>query len=55
MAAASPYLMDLFTSADDLPTRKEVEDVSAGIVYQLNGGFSKEALECLVDYAYTGR
>jgi hypothetical protein len=55
LAAASPYLMELFTSADDLPTRKEVEEFNAGIVYQLNGGFGKDALERLIDYAYTGR
>jgi hypothetical protein len=47
--------MELFTSADDLPTRKEVEEFNAGIVYQLNGGFGKDALERLIDYAYTGR
>ena len=55
LAAASPYLMELFTSADDLPTRKEVEEVAGGIVYQLNGGFEKDAIEIIVDYAYTGR
>jgi len=55
LAAASPYLMELFTSADEGPTRKEVEEVAGGIVYQLNGGFEKDAIEIIVDYAYTGR
>ena len=47
--------MELFTSADEGPTRKEVEEVAGGIVYQLNGGFEKDAIEIIVDYAYTGR
>ena len=36
---------------------KEVEDATGGIVYQLNGGggFEKDAIEIIVDYAYTGR
>ena len=54
MAAASPYLMDLFNSAHEQPTRKEMEG-SNGIVYQLNGGFEKHALQKLIDFAYTAR
>ena len=44
--------MELFTCEDDLPTRKEVE---GSTVYQLNGGFDKESLERLIEYAYTAR
>jgi hypothetical protein len=32
--------------------RKEIQ---GGILYELNGGFTKEALEKLIDYAYTAR
>jgi hypothetical protein len=46
--------MDLFGSAKEQPTRKEIEG-SNGIVYQLNGGFEKHALEKLIEYAYTAR
>ena len=54
MAAASPYLMSLFNQDEDQPTRKESEG-SNRIVYELNGGFDKEALERLIEYAYTSR
>ncbi len=33
-------------------SRKEIQ---GGILYELNGGFTKEALEKLIDYAYTAR
>ena len=48
LAAASPYFAELFSS--DV-SRKEVE--GGGILYELEGGFSKEALDTLIDYAYT--
>lgn len=54
LAAASPYLMDLFNSPSEQPTRKEIEGIN-GIVYQLNGGFNKKALEKLIEYSYTAR
>ncbi|XP_059092667.1 influenza virus NS1A-binding protein homolog isoform X2 [Tigriopus californicus] len=54
LAAASPYLLELFTSRSDRPTRKEEEGVT-GVIYELNGGFNKEALEILIEYAYTAR
>ena len=44
--------MELFTSEEDQPTRKEVE-LDGGILYELNGGFQKDALEKLVEYSYT--
>ena len=46
--------MELFTSEEDQPTRKEVE-IDGGMLYELNGGFQKEALERLVEYSYTAR
>ena len=49
LAAVSPYFAELFSS--DHGSRKEVE--GGGIIYEMEGGFSKEALETLVDYAYT--
>lgn len=52
LAAASPYLLELFTSEEDQQTRKEVE---GAVVYQLNGGFDRDALERLIEYAYTAR
>jgi len=54
LAAASPYWMELFTSEEDQPTRKEVE-IDGGMLYELNGGFQKDALERLVEYSYTAR
>jgi hypothetical protein len=51
LAAASPYFVELFTRDEEGPTRKEVE--GGGIVYELDGGFSKESLDKLIDYAYT--
>ena len=54
LAAASPYWMELFTAEGDQPTRKEVSS-DAGILYELNGGFQKDALEKLVEYSYTSK
>ncbi len=54
MAASSPYLMDLFNDELAQPTLNEVAGNNV-IVYQLNGGFQKDALEKLIDYAYTAR
>ncbi len=54
LAAASPYLMDLFSGEKGKPTRKEVETAN-GIVYQLDDAFQKDALEILIEYAYTAR
>ena len=51
LAAVSPYFAELFSS--DHGSRKEVE--GGGIIYEMEGGFSKEALETLVDYAYTSK
>eukprot|EP00096_Caligus_rogercresseyi_P001144 TRINITY_DN1179_c0_g1_i1.p1 TRINITY_DN1179_c0_g1~~TRINITY_DN1179_c0_g1_i1.p1 ORF type:complete len:564 (+),score=160.24 TRINITY_DN1179_c0_g1_i1:20-1711(+) len=51
LAAVSPYLFDLFTAEEDQPTVKEA---GHGIIYKLNGGFDKDALESLIEYAYTG-
>ncbi|KAK9872409.1 hypothetical protein WA026_017869 [Henosepilachna vigintioctopunctata] len=47
LASASPYLFELFTTNQD---QKRSENC---ITYKLNGGFDKNALEILVDYAYT--
>jgi len=33
----------------------QVFELDGGIFYELNGGFQKEALERLVDYAYTAQ
>jgi hypothetical protein len=44
--------MELFTSKEDEPSRKEIQ---GGLLYELNGGFTREALEKLIDYAYTAR
>uniref|UniRef100_A0A0K2TN40 BTB domain-containing protein n=1 Tax=Lepeophtheirus salmonis TaxID=72036 RepID=A0A0K2TN40_LEPSM len=51
LAAVSPYLFELFTAKEDQPTVKEA---GHGIIYKLNGGFDKYALEKLIEYAYTG-
>ena len=51
LAAASPYFAELFTRDVNGPTRKEVE--GGGIVYELELESSKEAVETLVNYAYT--
>ncbi len=50
LAASSPYFAELFTKEEDAPGRREVEE--KGLVYNLEG-FSRDALERLVDYAYT--
>ena len=52
LAAASPYFVELFARDVGGPTRKEVE--GGGIVYELQlESSNKEALEVLIDYAYT--
>lgn len=51
LAAASPYFVELFTSDRSGPSQKEVE--GGGIIYEMDGGFSKDSLERLIDYAYT--
>ena len=48
MASASPYLSEHF--ANDQQNR--LENV---VTFKLNGGFDKDALKILVDYAYTGK
>lgn len=50
LAAMSPYLMELFNS--EQPTRKELE---GAMVYELNGGFNKSALQVLIEFGYTAR
>jgi len=54
LAAASPYLMDLFAQEPELDNGVRA-DAKNDLVYQLNGGFQKEAVQILVEYAYTGR
>lgn len=49
MASASPYLLELFTADHD---QKRIENI---ITYKLNGGYDPNALEILVDYAYTAQ
>lgn len=49
LASASPYLFELFTTDQE---QNRPENV---VTYKLNGGFSKDALEILVDYAYTAK
>ena len=34
---------------------RQVFELDGGIFYEMNGGFQKEALERLVDYAYTAQ
>ncbi|XP_045467411.1 influenza virus NS1A-binding protein homolog A-like isoform X2 [Harmonia axyridis] len=48
LASASPYLFELFTN-------HELKRSENCITYKLNGGFDKNALEILVDYAYTAK
>ncbi|KAJ3649369.1 hypothetical protein Zmor_021117 [Zophobas morio] len=48
LASASPYLSEHF--ANDQQNR--LENV---VTFKLNGGFDKDALKILVDYAYTGK
>jgi influenza virus NS1A-binding protein len=50
LACCSPYLFELF-STDDGGKCSE-ENI---ITYKLNGGFEKDSLEHLINYAYTGR
>ncbi len=50
LACCSPYLFELF-SADDGGKCSE-ENI---ITYKLNGGFEKDSLEHLINYAYTGQ
>ncbi|KAJ8936661.1 hypothetical protein NQ314_012201 [Rhamnusium bicolor] len=49
LASASPYLFELFTTDQD---QKRPENI---ITYKLNGGFDKNALQILIDYAYTAK
>lgn len=49
MASASPYLFELFTTDQD---QKRPENI---VTYKLNGGFDKNALQVLIDYAYTAK
>lgn len=50
LACCSPYLFELFST--DEGGKCSEENV---ITYKLNGGFEKESLEHLVNYAYTGK
>ncbi|CAL4058787.1 unnamed protein product, partial [Meganyctiphanes norvegica] len=49
LACASPYFFELFTQEDELKTARE-----GRMMYKLNGGFERESIERLVNYAYTG-
>lgn len=49
LASASSYLFELFSTNEDL---KRIENI---VTYKLNGGFDKDALEILVEYAYTAK
>ncbi|CAH1163471.1 unnamed protein product [Phaedon cochleariae] len=49
LASASPYLLELFTTEED---QKRFENI---VTYTLNGGFDKDALQILIEYAYTGK
>lgn len=49
LASASPYLFELFTTDED---QKRPEN---SLTYKLNGGFDKNALQILIDYAYTAK
>lgn len=51
LASMSPHLFEMFT-ADDETKGNNRENV---ITYKLNGGFDKNAMEMLIDYAYTSR
>jgi len=50
LACCSPYLFELFST--DEGGKCSEENI---ITYKLNGGFEKDSLEHLVNYAYTGR
>ncbi|KAJ8947862.1 hypothetical protein NQ318_010008 [Aromia moschata] len=49
LASASPYLFELFTTDQD---QKRPENI---VTYKLNGGFDQNALQILIDYAYTAK
>ncbi|EFA06667.2 influenza virus NS1A-binding protein isoform X2 [Tribolium castaneum] len=49
LASASPYLAELFANDQ---AQNPLENV---VTFKLNGGFNKDALRILVDYAYTGQ
>ncbi|XP_076268203.1 influenza virus NS1A-binding protein-like isoform X2 [Rhynchophorus ferrugineus] len=49
LASASPYLFELFTADQDL---QRLENI---VIYELNGGFDQNALQILIDYAYTAK
>lgn len=51
LASASPYLFELFT-ADQDKNQQRLENI---ITYKLNGGFDQNALQILIDYAYTAK
>lgn len=49
LASASPYLLELFTADHD---QKRIENI---IMYKLNGGYDPNALQILIEYAYTAQ
>lgn len=49
LASASPYLFELFTTDQD---QKRPDN---SLTYKLNGGFDTNALQVLIDYAYTAK
>ncbi len=56
LASASPYLMDVFSDEKEAPSMKEAAPTSTGIVYHMDDSvFQKDALEVLIEYAYTAR
>lgn len=52
LAAASPYLFELFTTDQD---RNGSGAIELPLSYKLGGHCEQKALLCLVDYAYTGK
>ncbi|XP_063590001.1 influenza virus NS1A-binding protein homolog B-like [Penaeus indicus] len=49
LACASPYFFELFTAEDEHKSARE-----GRLLYKLNGGFDRDSIERLVNYAYTG-
>jgi hypothetical protein len=49
LASASPYLSEHFANDQ---AQNRLENV---VTFKLNGGFDKNALQILVDYAYTAK
>lgn len=49
LACASPYFFELFTAEDEHKSARE-----GRLLYKLNGGFDRDSVERLVNYAYTG-